>query len=333
MSTVSTMTLKQKQSHAQRLLEVRHIPTVPSPLQFYYRNNQLYSFGLDSKQQPTVGMSQSHSPEILPIDTDLFGSKLARTVAQASLDYVVKHSTEPVFWRDSMHRTCKFGGFWRHMIIKEGAAEKEGAALQSYLIIVRVLCATEHVIQKELTRLINWLDRVVPHRLVGVYYQSSNNLVECHNSHPYGLTERNQPLIDMLEVAERKFRFVRGPMAFFQPNRLTAQLIYHYVVTLIQTVAQPVVLLDICCGTGTIGQVVSPCCPQVVRVLGVDCTSDSIRNAQSNLALNKLDATRFEYHLGTAQEVVPKWNFELDQAVIAVVNPPRRGLYLSLIHI
>mmetsp|Transcript_17452 Transcript_17452/g.19709 ORF Transcript_17452/g.19709 Transcript_17452/m.19709 type:complete len:617 (+) Transcript_17452:377-2227(+) len=85
-------------------------------------------------------------------------------------------------------------------------------------------------------------------------------------------------------------------------------------------------LLDICCGTGTIGI----CCSDgIKKIIGVDIVESAIENAKQNAIANGI--TNAEYHCGRAEKVLPDLLKELkksstDYEFVGVVDPPRSGL-------
>ena len=127
-----------------------------------------------------------------------------------------------------------------------------------------------------------------------------------------------------------------SPASFFQVNSPAAALLYRAAVAW----AAPSpgdVILDVCCGTGTLGV----CAARVVgagggevgtRVLGVDITPAAIADAVANARANGLDEAACTFIAGRAEDVLAGL---LDKAknphhppnLIAIVDPPRAGLH------
>lgn len=59
-------------------------------------------------------------------------------------------------------------------------------------------------------------------------------------------------------------------------------------------------LLDLCCGTGTIGLVLSQ---YVKRVVGIELVPEAVINARANGALNHI--TNATFHVGRVEHVLP----------------------------
>jgi len=86
-------------------------------------------------------------------------------------------------------------------------------------------------------------------------------------------------------------------------------------------------VLDVCCGTGTIGLCLAGKCKEV---LGVDIVEDAIADAKANAERNGVTNTTYE--AGPAEYVLKD---QLRRArgskAVAVVDPPRAGLHFKAI--
>jgi 23S rRNA (uracil-5-)-methyltransferase RumA len=128
-------------------------------------------------------------------------------------------------------------------------------------------------------------------------------------------------LVETLTLPDtRPLRFRIGPRSFFQPNPKQAERLYGLVVDAVQQsgIEQPRVL-DLFCGTGTIGLALSSAAREVV---GVDLVEQSIDDARSNAASHGVDNTR--WIAGDAAAVLE--SMEDRSFDVVVVDPPRVGL-------
>lgn len=89
-------------------------------------------------------------------------------------------------------------------------------------------------------------------------------------------------------------------------------------------------LLDICCGTGTIGILLAASCR---RVIGVDICAEAIENARVNATLNGV--TNCEHIAAKAEDairdVMKSCEQDSDGNVVAIVDPPRAGLHKDVV--
>nr|XP_031526159.1 tRNA (uracil-5-)-methyltransferase homolog A isoform X1 [Vicugna pacos] len=112
-----------------------------------------------------------------------------------------------------------------------------------------------------------------------------------------------------------------SPHAFFQVNTPAAEVLY----TVIQDWAQldlGTTVLDVCCGTGTIGLALAR---KVKRVVGIELCQEAVEDARVNALDNEL--SNVEFHCGRAEDLVPTLVSRLaSQQLVAVLDPPRAGL-------
>lgn len=105
--------------------------------------------------------------------------------------------------------------------------------------------------------------------------------------------------------------------SFFQVNNECALDLYEYIKSLIGNTND---LLDLYCGTGSIGIYLSDVCKSV---LGVERNSDSVLCARENMKINNIN--NYEIILGDASEISKKFD-------VIVVDPPREGLSKMVIN-
>ena len=137
-------------------------------------------------------------------------------------------------------------------------------------------------------------------------------------------------------------RFRISPAAFFQVNTKGAEKLLEKIRVSCGVLDEDTTLLDICCGTGTIGISLAKA---VRRVIGVDICEASIKNARTNAEINNIDNVKF--YAGKAEDVIkdilaesgvkkvggaghaPAQQTEKGR-VIGIVDPPRAGLHKSV---
>lgn len=112
-------------------------------------------------------------------------------------------------------------------------------------------------------------------------------------------------------------KFQLSPTAFFQTNSAQANVLYQTILTEGQFDPGDRVL-DLYCGTGTIGLCIAP---HVASVVGVEENPASILDAERNAVLN--DIKNIEFH---TQNVKNFLKFDLRPVDVIVVDPPRDGL-------
>ncbi|NWQ65879.1 TRM2A methyltransferase, partial [Neopipo cinnamomea] len=126
------------------------------------------------------------------------------------------------------------------------------------------------------------------------------------------------------ELLGLKFRI--SPHAFFQVNTQAAEVLYAAIAEWAQLSADSTVL-DICCGTGTIGISLAR---KVKKVIGIELCQEAVQDAKANAQINELN--NIEFYCGKAEDVVPSlMNVLAPQNLVTIVDPPRAGLHSKVI--
>ncbi|CAG9773523.1 unnamed protein product [Ceutorhynchus assimilis] len=122
-----------------------------------------------------------------------------------------------------------------------------------------------------------------------------------------------------------KFRV--SPEAFFQINTKAAEVLYQSAIDLAEP-TQHSSMLDVCCGTGTIGLCFAKYCGQI---LGLEIVPQAIVDAKENAIANNI--TNSEFFTGKAEDILGSVCYNSKhEDVFAVVDPPRAGLHQKAIH-
>lgn len=117
-------------------------------------------------------------------------------------------------------------------------------------------------------------------------------------------------------------KFIISPKSFFQVNTKQTIKLYDKVREFASLTGDEKVL-DLYCGTGTIGLYLSD---KASCVLGVELNEDAINDANKNKELNNISNASFI--AGDAKDVIKKTNFKPD---VIVVDPPRSGLFKGMV--
>lgn len=116
-------------------------------------------------------------------------------------------------------------------------------------------------------------------------------------------------------IGDKKYKV--SPTSFFQVNTNQVKKLYDKAIEYLELTGEEKVL-DLYCGTGTIGIYLADRCKEV---LGVEINEEAIKDAKYNSELNGVKNARFI--AGDASKVVKELNFSPDKIV---VDPPRAGL-------
>ncbi|XXQ30810.1 RRM domain-containing protein [Plasmodiophora brassicae] len=134
------------------------------------------------------------------------------------------------------------------------------------------------------------------------------------------------------------YSFQIQPTSFFQVNTQGANMLYNLVgdwATQTETEGtdsgRHTILVDVCCGTGTIGMTLHD---RVSEVLGFEMVESAVADAQLNAERNAL--SRCEFIVGKAEDTLDRsirqhLGKHPNAQVICVVDPPRPGLHKKVI--
>ena len=167
------------------------------------------------------------------------------------------------------------------------------------------------------------------HSLYAQHHSGISNAASSASSPPFLL--HGAPVI-VESLGSLSFRI--SPSSFFQTNTQAAETLYGTVREYCSA-SPSTVLLDVCCGTGTIGQVLAP---HVKSVIGLELEQQAVQDAQLNAELNALSNTRYvcgrveDTMAAVLQQLSEQGGAEL-QHVVAVVDPPRSGLHGSVVRL
>ncbi|MDR7317749.1 23S rRNA (uracil(1939)-C(5))-methyltransferase RlmD [Brevibacillus nitrificans] len=119
--------------------------------------------------------------------------------------------------------------------------------------------------------------------------------------------------------------FALSARAFFQLNPEQTKKLYDQVKDAARLTGKELVL-DLYCGTGTIGLWLAP---YAREVRGIELIPEAVDDAKRNAEHNQIENASF--HVGRAEQLMPKWAKQGVRPDVVVVDPPRTGLDDALI--
>lgn len=122
------------------------------------------------------------------------------------------------------------------------------------------------------------------------------------------------------QLLSKTFRI--SAKSFFQVNTEACEVLYSKVKDLVDGE----VLLDVCCGTGTIGIC---CAEKVKKVIGLELVEEAVVDARYNAEANHVSA---EYIVGRAENGIKAVAQQVEgQLIVGIVDPPRAGLHKTIL--
>ncbi|XP_067929923.1 tRNA (uracil-5-)-methyltransferase homolog A-like [Watersipora subatra] len=126
---------------------------------------------------------------------------------------------------------------------------------------------------------------------------------------------------ETIEEVLLNLKFQISPSAFFQVNREGAEVLYSAIGEFAGLSDSTSTLLDVCCGTGTIGMLLAS---KAKSVIGIELVEQAVEDARKNAQLNGVENITFQ--CGRAEKLIPSLMQTMMEEPVAIVDPPRAGL-------
>lgn len=305
------------------LLPCKFLGIKPSPKVHGYRNKSEFAIGKNSNGEIIVGFRLGSyadgSIEVGPIDDLPHIPDNVKKIAN-NFEKFVRQSKYQVFNPEYN------SGHFRQLTIRSSEINNE------IMIIIGIYSQNLqnddelNELKKEIIEFYENSNEIDNKENLSLYYQDMKRreIGQMYNpvEHLWGKTHIYDRILNL------EFRI--SPLAFFQINTLGAEILYEQAIKLANLKPHTTVL-DICCGTGTIGLCFSKHCNQVI---GVDIIADAIKDAEFNAQQNHIKNVKFyagnaDDHIHSmVKEAIYDCTAKREQCdIVAIVDPPRAGLH------
>jgi 23S rRNA (uracil1939-C5)-methyltransferase len=273
---------------------------IPSEDLFHYRNKMEFSFHLLDENRFHLGLHRrGHFDDIFALETCYLQHDVANQLVAFVRDYVQREKL-PVY------DVIAHSGYMRFLIIRRAARTGQ----------IMVIVVTNRGAFPESDRLVREMTERFPEVTTVIHGETgsrSNVAVSEVETVLYGPGYIEEVLLGL------KFR-IRAA-SFFQTNTAQAERLYEAGFDLLGP--QPTDrLLDLYCGTGTIGLLLAT---RVAEVVGVELVPDAIIMARENAALNNIGNAVF--HQAPVREFLRVQAYAPGAFDVLVIDPPRAGLH------
>lgn len=285
-----------------------------SPIKEAYRNKVEFTVGYNKEDKPTVGFLLGR---FVDGRTDVGEPSTCKNVSAAALriqqlvQQVVESSNLPPYQKTTS------SGFWRLVGVK---TFRTGEGLVSVQVCTSDL--GQEVIDEQKKKLVDLFEEhQVKESLFWQEWNGVSNFADTSVA-PLILLRGSGYAHETLE--DLKFRI--SPSAFFQVNTPGAELLYS-IVREWCAAGEDATVVDVCCGTGTIGLSMAG---KVKNVIGIEMEESAVEDAKVNAQLNNINNAIFV--AGKAEDVTNDTLAEhATENCVAVVDPPRGGLHPSVV--
>jgi len=291
---------------------------IESPKAWHYRNKMEYSFsaiGYDiEKKEEFDGFALGFKKrgtwwivENLEKDSGIFDAEFENKLKEIR-----------VFCEDSglpAWHPPKKEGFFRYLVVRKSYKTNQ--------LLIKLVTSDTNIDQFNFEAFTQLVTNLFGDRIAGLLHTINNDIGDNAQSRLgnetvlYGSQVIQEDLLGL--------NFEISMQSFFQTNPKCAELLYSktidYALENNENIANGVVM-DLFCGTGTIGQIIAS--KTNAKVIGVDIVEDAIENAKENAVKNNI--TNVEFYAADVNKFLyeyPEYQNKIDTIIL---DPPRAGI-------
>lgn len=307
--------------------KIAHIPEVEnvfdtfvsSPLHYNYRNKMEYSFsciehdvltGEEKDEAFALGFKRRGTwwkVENLNKESGLFDAQWENELIQVR-DFL-KNTGLPA-WHPPRKE-----GFFRHIVVRKSFHQDQ--------LLINLVTSSENLKKFDVKAFSEFLQGLLGKRLAGFQHTVNDNVADRakiengNNTLLYGEEKVVEQLGGLF--------FEISMESFFQTNPKSAELLYNKALDYVfeDNPLDGKVVMDLFCGTGTIGQILSTRA-QNVQIIGVDIVQEAIDDAHKNAKRNGIEGIQFfAADVGKFLLEYPQYEGKIGTIVL---DPPRAGI-------
>lgn len=291
---------------------------IDSPKQFFYRNKMEYAFSCIE-----------HVPETGEELDDSFALGFKRRGTWWKVENLNKPSglfdeqweTLLIEFRNFLKATGlpawhppKKEGFFRHVVVRKSFAQDK--------LLIHLVTSSAGIKKFDVNAVTEFLKEKLGDRLAGFWHTVNDNIADrakIENGSSKLLHGEAVVVENLLGLS-----FEISMESFFQTNPASAEKLYTKAIDYVAEVAASNgVIMDLFCGTGTIGQLIAQRI-DAAEIVGVDIVEEAIEDAKRNASLNGLKHAKFfAADVGKFLSLHPEYQDKID---VVVLDPPRAGI-------
>ncbi|MBR2724871.1 MAG: 23S rRNA (uracil(1939)-C(5))-methyltransferase RlmD [Ruminococcus sp.] len=277
---------------------------VGAPNESRYRNKAQIPVGINSEGKAVMGFYSRHSHRIVDSMDCALQPEVFLKIASLVRDFVDKNHIS--VYNEEEHR-----GLFRHLYIRYGEATDEP-------MVCIVINGKKLPFEAELVKLLSGSVPNIKSIIINSNREKTNVIVGKEFRTVFG----NDYIEDIL--CGLKFRI--SPQSFYQVNRTQSEKLYSIAGEYAELKSTDT-LIDLYCGTGTIGLSLASKCKSLI---GVEIVPEAIENAKENAERNSITNARFI--CGDAAKAAEDLKNEGITPDVVIIDPPRKGCESTLIH-
>ncbi|MDR0801835.1 23S rRNA (uracil(1939)-C(5))-methyltransferase RlmD [Fluviicola sp.] len=205
-------------------------------------------------------------------------------------------------------------GFFRHIVVRKSFDQNQ--------LLLHIVTSSAGIKKFDKAQVVAFLKEKLGNRLAGIWHTVNDNIADrakIENGTSELLFGESVVVEKMLGLS-----FEISMESFFQTNPKSAERLYTKAIDYVcDYVKDGGVIMDLFCGTGTIGQLVAQRV-NASEIIGVDIVEEAIADAKRNARRNKLEHLHFfAADVGKFLSLHPEYLNRIDTIVL---DPPRAGI-------
>lgn len=314
----TTLELYSKIAHVENIESIFD-EFISSPLDYNYRNKMEYSFS--SIEHDVI--TGEEKDEVFALGFKRRGTwwKVENLNKQSGL-FDEQWENELIKVRDFLKSSGlpawhppKKEGFFRHIVVRKSFHQDQ--------LLINLVTSSQEKEKFDVEAFSAFLQKILGKRLAGFQHTINDNVADRakiengQNKLVYG----DEKVIEKLLGLE----FEISMESFFQTNPKSAEYLYNKALDYVfeNNPLDGKVVMDLFCGTGTIGQILSQRTKNV-SIIGVDIVAEAIEDAKKNAKRNNIQGIKF-YAADVGKFLVQFPQYEGKIGTI-VLDPPRAGI-------
>ena len=295
---------------------------ISSPSNYHYRNKMEYSFssiGYNLEKEMveddvfSLGFKRKGTwwmVENLDADSGLFDQEL-----DSKLSLIRNHLYDSGL--PAWHPPKK-EGFFRHLVVRKSFSNNQ--------LLFNLVTSSKSLNKFDISSFGNYLQKILGERMAGLIHTTNDDVADREK-----LDKGSSKLIignSTIKETINGLNFEISMQSFFQTNPLCAEKLYQKVIDYLleSDIPKDQIIMDLFCGTGTIGQLIAKHTKN--KVVGVDIVASSIENAKKNVLENsqKNNLSELTFICADVGKFLlnnPEYQNKIHSIVI---DPPRAGI-------
>lgn len=290
---------------------------ISSPSTWHYRNKMEYSFSAiryDFDKQSDVddfAFGFKHRGtwwmvENLDKDSGLFDQELENAFPSLR-QFFIDTGLPP--WHPP-----KKEGFFRFLVVRKSYASNQ--------LLLNLVTTSKQLEQFDFQAFTQLLKEILGDRFAGLLHTINDSIgdrIQASEGSSELIYGDNKIVEELLGL-----KFEISMQSFFQTNPKCAEKLYQKVVDyVLDTDQKQSTIMDLFCGTGTIGQILAKKIDQA-KIIGVDIVEEAIEDAKENAKRNAVEG--LDFYAADVGKFLLEYPHYKGQISTIVLDPPRAGI-------